>query len=214
MASEGTRRFSSSCTAPLVSVSLATWSNALRSGTAMEASRIRIIKTRQRSCPPVANIRATGPCERIRASDSSPRDAQHRLLNFRSAHSDQEEDQERARHDGDQVGQEKKTGSTHDFQVQAAAQTEAHRAERRHQCYRDGNSGQVRSRHRPLRGKPRPNPPNRTTTQSPNRADWDSCERRFQPWRNETAAAKPRNPEKAMDTVTLARRLSTALIPR
>ena len=41
----------------------------------MEASRIRSIRTRQRSCPPAANVRATRPCGKIRASDSCRQDA-------------------------------------------------------------------------------------------------------------------------------------------
>ena len=115
-----------------------------RSGTAIEASRIRSIRTRQRSCPPVADIRATGPRERHSRQRLVSPGCEHRFLNLRSAHPDQQEDQERAGHDGDQVGQEKKTCSAHDFQVQAAAQTETHRAERWHQCYGDSDSGKGR----------------------------------------------------------------------
>ena len=66
------------------------------------------------------------------------------MPNLRSAHSDHEEDQKRARHDGHQVGHEKKTRSAHDFQVQPSAQAEAHRAEWRHHRYRDRHSGQDR----------------------------------------------------------------------
>ena len=78
----------------------------------------------------------------MRARDSSFRGCGHRLLNLLSVHSDQQEDKERARHNGDKVGQEKKTCSAHDFQVQAAAQAETHGAERWHQRYGDSDSGE------------------------------------------------------------------------
>ena len=40
-------------------------------GTAIEASRIRSIRTRQRSCPPVVSIRVAGACDKSRARRSA-----------------------------------------------------------------------------------------------------------------------------------------------
>ena len=97
---------------------------------------------------PPAQLAAGGQHPRDRPMRQQPRQRLviprrgHGLPNFFGVQTDQKEDKKRAGHDGDKVGQEKQTPSAHDRQVEAAAQTETHGAERRHQRYGNGDSGE------------------------------------------------------------------------
>ena len=99
---------------------------------------------RQRSCPPVASVRAIAPCDNTCASESALRAATAAFRTSTALMPTRRKIRNALATIANQVGQEKKPRPAHNLQVQTAAQTEAHRAERRHQRHGDRDSWEGR----------------------------------------------------------------------